>query len=66
MTTDLLDRPITETEAQLLAIYEALKTIEGADLAPCAASNVRVALAALGIAVTDLGLVYEHLLDHKC
>ncbi len=66
MTTDLLDRPLTSQEADLLDAYERLKALEGAELAPCAASNVRVALAAVAVAVTDLGLVYEHLLDHRC
>lgn len=66
MTTDLLDRPLTEHETQLLDVYRRLAELESAGLAPCAASNVRVALSAVAVAVTDLGLVYEHLLDHRC
>ncbi|GCE44238.1 hypothetical protein Rhow_008536 [Rhodococcus wratislaviensis] len=63
---DLLDRRFTAEEAKLFAAYQAVKELEAMEIAPCAASNVRVALAALGIAVTDLGLTYEHLADHGC
>jgi hypothetical protein len=40
--------------------------LTGEDLPPCAAANLRVALSALAISVVDLGLVYEHLIDHGC
>ncbi len=63
MATDLIATPLTDSEERLLAAYEALKSLAGDALPPCAGSNVRVALAALGVAVTDLGLVYEHLTD---
>lgn len=65
--TDLLGRTYTEPEARIVALYEELKQLEQSDeLPPCASANVRVALAALGVAVTDLALVYEHLTDHGC
>ncbi|WP_326821714.1 hypothetical protein [Streptosporangium sp. NBC_01756] len=66
MAADLLNSSFTDQEAKLVAAYEALKELAGDDLPPCAASNVRVALAALSVAVIDLGLVYEHLIDYDC
>ncbi len=66
MTTDLLDRAMTPQETELLDIYRRLKALESADLAPSTVSNVRVALAAVAVAVTDLALEYEHLLDQRC
>ena len=66
MTTDLLDRALTPQETELLDVYRRLKALEGADLAPSTVSNVRIALAAVAVAVTDLALEYEHLLDHRC
>lgn len=62
--TDLLGRPLAETEVALLRVYDELRELAGrADLAPCLAANVRSALAAVAVAVADLGLRYEHLLD---
>jgi len=66
MTTDLLGRTLTPQEQALLGAYESLKALDEEDLAPCTATNVREALAALAVAVTELGLVYEQLLDHGC
>ncbi|MCS5736096.1 hypothetical protein [Herbiconiux daphne] len=66
MPTDLIGNPLTEQETMLLGVYEQLKTLEAADLAPSSTANVRVALSAIGIAVGDLGLVYEHLTDRSC
>ncbi len=64
MSTDLLGRELTASEADLLAAYDALRALAASeDLAPCAASGVRAALAHLGVVVTDLGLRFEHLLD---
>lgn len=66
MTADLLGNAQTQTEHRLIAAYEALKSLTSEDLAPCVAINVQVALCALGIAATDLGLCYEHLVDFGC
>ena len=44
--TDLLGKPLTEQERELLNVYEALQKLAArSDLPPCAASNVRKALA---------------------
>jgi hypothetical protein len=66
MTRDLLDRPLDAHEAQLLAIYESMRTLLAADLAPCVAANVRAGLAPIAVAVADLGLRFEHLIDEGC
>lgn len=67
MAVDLIGNELTAKEQQLLDAYESLKALEaGGGLAPSTESNVRVALSALGIAVGDLGLVYEHLTDSNC
>jgi len=63
---DLLGTPLAADEAALLDVYSRLKDLAGQDLVPCAAANVRVALAAVAVAVTDLGLEYEHLTDLAC
>lgn len=63
--TDLIGRAPSADERALLEAYDALLALaERTDLAPCVAANVRAALAALAIAVTDLGLRFEHLVDH--
>ena len=61
--TDLLARPLTGEEQAIVGIYDALRDVLAGDLPPCATSNLRVALAAVAVTVTDLGLRYEHLLD---
>ncbi len=66
MTTtdvDLLGKPLTEQERELLNIYEALKKLAASDLPPCAARNVRQALASLWVATNDLDLQFEQLYD---
>lgn len=64
MSTDLIGRELTGAEAAVLASYEQLKElIRRDDLPPCAAANLRAALACAYNAVNDLGLAYEHLLD---
>jgi hypothetical protein len=64
MASDLLGRELTEIEAELVEIYQRLKQLlRQDDLDPCAASNVRAALAGMWNAVNDLGLVHEHLAD---
>ena len=55
METDVLGHPVTPTEEELLA--------GRADLPPCAARNVRKALACLWQVVTDLDLRFEQLYD---
>ncbi|HWC78819.1 MAG TPA: hypothetical protein VG756_02530 [Pseudonocardiaceae bacterium] len=63
MSTDLLNRPLRTEEEAILAIYDSLREVLATELPPCAASNLRAALAAVAVTVTDLGLRYEHLLD---
>jgi hypothetical protein len=64
MTTDLLGRPVTETEAQLARLYAELKAMAGREnLPPCAERNVKKALACLWQVVNDLDLTYEQLYD---
>ena len=61
-STDLLGKPLTEAENQILATYEALKRLaERDDLPPCAARNVRKALACVWQATNDLDLQFEQL-----
>jgi hypothetical protein len=63
-TTDLLGRPLTEVEAELLELYGRGKTLLASDdLAPCARAGVRAATVALWNVVNDLGLEHEQLLD---
>ncbi|MGH9062611.1 MAG: hypothetical protein ACRDZQ_08680 [Acidimicrobiales bacterium] len=61
---DLLGRPVEATEAELLEVYRRLAALAGRDdLAPCVTANVRHALSFVAVAVADLGLCFEHLLD---
>jgi hypothetical protein len=62
MTTriDLLGQECTKAEQDLLHAYQVLKQVaERNDLPPCAASNVRKALAAMWQATNDLDLQFE-------
>ena len=61
--TDLLDRPLTAQEREIVEVHDRLRRLLHEDLPPCAAANLRAALAAVAIVVTDLGLRFEHLLD---
>ncbi len=62
--TDRLGRELTADEAELVAIYERLKTyVVRPGLPPCAARNAKKALAAVYCAAADLDLVYEQLYD---
>ncbi|HEY7347205.1 MAG TPA: hypothetical protein VH599_02715 [Ktedonobacterales bacterium] len=62
--TDLLGKPLTEQEQELLNLYERLKKLaEQDDLAPCVARNVRKALASMWQATNDLNLQFEQLYD---
>jgi hypothetical protein len=64
VSTDLWGTELTTSETEILRAYDTLRGLAASeDLAPCAASGVRAALAHLGVVVTDLGLRYEHLLD---
>jgi hypothetical protein len=61
---DLLGRPISETEAQLVDIYEDLKVMAAReDLPPCAERNVKKALACMSQVMNDLNLEYESLYE---
>ena len=61
---DLLGRPVTDTEAELLQAYEGLKAIAARDdLPPCAKHNVQKALACLWQVTNDLDLQFEQLYD---
>lgn len=63
-TTDLLGTPTTATEQRILAAYEQLKALAAdADLPPCAARNVRKALACMWQATNDLDLQFEQLYE---
>jgi hypothetical protein len=62
--TDILGKPLTEQERELLNVYEALKMLAARDdLPPCAARNVRKALSAMWQATNDLSLQFEQLYD---
>ena len=62
--SDMLGRPITETETQLLRAYGDLKALAARnDLPPCAERNVKKALACLWQVVNDLNLEFEQLYD---
>lgn len=62
--TDLLGNQMTAAEKDVLAAYEALKALAlRADLPPCAARNVRKALASMWQATNDLDLQFEQLYD---
>ena len=59
---DLLNRPMTESEMEIRAAYLELKKLAAReDLPPCAARNVRKALACLWQATNDLDLQFEQL-----
>ena len=61
---DIIGRPLTEAERELLGVYEALKRLAGReDLPPCAARNVRRALSSMWQATNDLALQFEQLYD---
>lgn len=62
--TDLLGKPVTPAERDILAAYTALKALATRDdLPPCAARNIRKALAAMWQATNDLDLQFEQLYD---
>ncbi len=62
--TDLLGKPLTEQEQSLLDAYQPLKSLAARDdLPPCAARNVRKALASMWQATNDLDLQFEQLYE---
>lgn len=62
--TDLLGKPLTEQERELLSVYEELKKLAAQDdLPPCAARNVRRALMSMWQATNDLDLQFEQLYE---
>jgi hypothetical protein len=61
---DLLGKPISVTDAELLRIYRELKALAAReDLPPCAERNVKKALACMWQVVNDLDLEFEQLYD---
>jgi hypothetical protein len=63
-TTDLLGKPVAEYESGIMQVYDALKALAAReDLPPCAARNVRKALACMWQAANDLDLQFEQLYD---
>jgi hypothetical protein len=63
-TTDLLGRPMSPVEDELLDLYRRCKALlRREDLAPCARAGVRAATVGLWNVVNDLGLEHEHLVD---
>ena len=54
---DLLGRPLTDMEREVVRIHEALRALVAReDLAPCVAGNAAHALAAVAQITNDLGL----------
>ena len=56
---DLLGRPLSGVEQRVLAAYEGLKALLKEDLPPCAAANVKEAIASLWQVVNDLALASD-------
>lgn len=62
--TDLLGVPLEDAEQALLDVYDRIvAALRRDDLSLCVAANLRAALAPVAVAVTDLGLRFEHLTD---
>ncbi len=62
--TDLLGRPLAASETEAMRVYDALKALAARDdLPPCAARNVRKALAAMWQVTNDLDLQFEQLYE---
>jgi len=61
---DLLGNELTETETELMEIFQRLRDMAGRDdLDPCVVSNVRFAAAAMWQIVNDLNLDWGHHYD---
>ena len=64
MGMDLLGRPTTEVEDELLELYRRCKALLARDdLDPCVRAGARVVAIGLWNVVNDLGLEHEQLLD---
>ncbi len=63
MPQDLLQNELTGEEAKLLDVYLRLRELVQEAVTPCVAANAKAALAPVAVAVTDLGLRFEHLVD---
>ena len=64
MMKDLLGRPISAADAELLEMYRDLKKLAArTDLPPCAERKVKKALACMWQVVNDLNLEFEQLYD---
>jgi hypothetical protein len=62
--TDLIGKPLSRQERELLGVYEALKRLAAQeDLPPCASRNVKKALACMWQATNDLRLQFEQLYE---
>ena len=62
--TALLGRELTHAEREAMKVYQTLKALARRDdLPPCAARNVRKALAAMWQVTNDLDLQFEQLYD---
>ncbi len=62
--TDILGTPLTQVEQETMRAYDLLKQLAARDdLPPCAARNVRKALACLWQVTNDLDLPFEQLYD---
>ena len=62
--TDLLGAPLSLYEREALRLYTDLKALIGRDdLPPCAARNLRQALASMWQVTNDLDLQFEQLYD---
>ncbi|MBL8752665.1 MAG: hypothetical protein JNK15_05135 [Planctomycetes bacterium] len=58
--TDLLGRPLSKDDQELLDLYARLKTLAArSDLPPVATANVKQAMVLLWNACSDLALLYE-------
>jgi hypothetical protein len=61
---DLLGRPMTASEQQLLQVYRTLKSLAAVeDHPPCVDRNVKKALACMWQVVNDLNLEFEQVYD---
>jgi len=61
---DLLGKPLTGYEQELMGVYQTLKSLAARDdLPPCAERNVKKALSSMWQATNDLGLQFEQLYE---
>lgn len=59
-TKDLLGRPLTQDEKELLELYRRTKALgERTDLPPCVTQNAKQAMVMLWNACVDLDLLFE-------